>query len=374
LTALAKQRKVRVVRGEGVLTGPHSLAVADTSISFDHAVLATGSRAIRLPGVPEGDSRVMDSTAALELADIPERLLVIGGGVIGLELATVYDALGSRITVVELSGELIPGCDRDLVKPLHSRLRQRYEAIHLNTRVESVVAGEKGLLAGFEAADPAGREASPPPDPALYDRILVAVGRTPNSDLLGLEHAGVAVDGRGFVTVDSQLRTTAGHIHAIGDLVGPPLLAHKATHEARVAAEVIAGRDVEFDVRGIPSIAYTDPEVAWVGLTETAAKLAETPYRTASFPWAASGRALASDAAAGLTKLILDPDTNRILGAGIVGTNAGELIAETGLAIELETDTEDVALTIHGHPTLSETIAMASEVAEGTITDLLPAR
>jgi dihydrolipoamide dehydrogenase len=380
LAGLARQRKVRVVRGEGHLTGPHTLTVAGTKVTFEHAVLATGSRAIELEGIPRDDPRVMSSTDALALADIPERLLVVGGGIVGLELAGVYDALGSSVSVVELSDQLMPGCDPDLVAPLHRRLRERYAGVHLRTRVESVEASDAGLLASFAAVDapaqgPSPAQASSPAlEPAVFDRVLVAVGRVPNSESLGLENAGVAVDERGFVTVDAQQRTSTPHIHAIGDLVGPPLLAHKAAREAKVAAEVIAGHDVELDIRGIPSVAYTDPEVAWVGLTETAAKLTGVAYRSASFPWSASGRALASDGQEGITKLILDPATSRVLGAGIVGNNAGELIAEPGLALELETDSQDIALTVHAHPTLSETIAMAAEIADGTITDLPPAR
>jgi dihydrolipoamide dehydrogenase len=374
LAGLARQRKVRVVRGDGHLTGPHTLTVAGTTVTFEHAVLATGSRAIELEGIPLDDPRVMSSTDALALADIPGRLLVVGGGIVGLELAGVYDALGSSVTVVELSEQLMPGCDPDLVAPLHRRLRERYAGVHLRTRVESVEASDAGLLASFAAADAPAQASSPALEPAVFDRVLVAVGRVPNSESLGLDNAGVAVDERGFVTVDAQQRTSTPHIHAIGDLVGPPLLAHKAAREAKVAAEVIAGHDVELDVRGIPSVAYTDPEVAWVGLTETAAKLTGVAYRSASFPWSASGRALASDGQEGITKLILDPATSRVLGAGIVGNNAGELIAEPGLALELETDSQDIALTVHAHPTLSETIAMAAEIADGTITDLPPSR
>jgi dihydrolipoamide dehydrogenase len=317
---------------------------------------------------------VMSSTDALALADIPDRLLVVGGGIIGLELAGVYDALGSSVTVVELSGQLMPGCDPDLVAPLHRRLTERYAGVHLRARVDPIEASDAGLLARFAAMDAPAQGPSPALEPAVFDRVLVAVGRAPNSDSLGLENAGVAVDERGFVTVDAQQRTSTPHIHAIGDLTGPPLLAHKAAREAKVAAEVIAGHDVELDIHGIPSVAYTDPEVAWVGLTEAAAKRAGVAYRCASFPWAASGRALASDGEQGITKLILDPSTNRILGAGIVGNNAGELIAEPGLALELETDSQDIALTVHAHPTLSETIAMAAEIADGTITDLPPSR
>ena len=374
LAALAKKRKVRVLRGEGQLTGPRTLAVGSTSVSFDHAVLATGSRAIGLAEVPHEDQRVMSATDALALAEIPGSLLVIGGGVIGLELAGVYDALGSRVTVVELSEQLIPGCDPDLVKPLHDRLSERYEGVHVRTRVQSIETSDAGLLARFAAMDPLTPESSSTLGTSVFDRVLVAVGRKPNSESLGLEAAGVAVDERGFVRVDAQRRTSNAHIHAIGDLVGPPLLAHKAAHEAKLAAEVIAGRDIELDIRGIPSVAYTDPEVAWVGLTETAARLADIPHQAVCFPWSASGRAVLSDTAAGLTKLIVDPQTSRILGAGIVGHNAGELIAEAGLALELETDTQDLALTVHAHPTLSETLAMAAEIAEGTATDLPPSR
>ncbi len=370
LAGLARQRKVRVVRGEGRLSGPHTLTVAGTTVTFDHAVLATGSRAIPLDGIPSDDPRVMSSTDALALADIPDRLLVVGGGIVGLELAGVYDAFGSSVTVVELSVQLIPGCDPDLIAPLHRRLRERYAGVHLCTRVESVEASDAGLLAKFASIDAPAQESSPALEPAVFDRVLVAVGRAPNSESLGLENAGVAVDERGFVTVDAQQRTSTPHIHAIGDLTGPPLLAHKAARQAKVAAEVIAGHDVELDIRGIPSVAYTDPEVAWVGLTETAANLTGVACRSASFPWSGSGRALASDAQDGITKLILDPATSRILGAGIVGNNAGELIAEPGLALELETDSQDIALTVHAHPTLSETIAMAAEIADGTITDL----
>jgi dihydrolipoamide dehydrogenase len=373
LAGMAKQRKVTILHGEGLLTGPHTLSLGDRSVSFEHAILATGSRAIELPGLPD-DPRVMSSTDALALAEIPDRLLVIGGGVIGLELACVYDAIGSRVTVVELSDQLIPGCDPDLVKPLHRRIDARYAGVHLNTLVQSVEASEAGLVASFAAGSPDAGEPTSAPEQAVFDRVLVAVGRRPNSDAIGLDSAGVEVDERGFVRVDAQLRTSAAHIHAIGDLAGPPLLAHKATHEAKLAAEAIAGHDVELDVRGIPSVAYTDPEVAWVGLTETAAKLDDIPYRRVSFPWAASGRALSSDAAEGVTKLLVDPDGNRILGGGIVGVNAGELIAEVGLALELGTDALDIALTVHAHPTLSETVALTAEIAEGTITDLPPAR
>jgi dihydrolipoamide dehydrogenase len=370
LAGLARRRKVRVVRGKGHLSGSHTLVVDDTTVSFEHAILATGSHAIRLAGVPHEDPRVMDSTDALALREIPERLLIIGGGIVGLELATVYDALGSQITLVELADQLMPGCDADLVAPLDRRLAERYAAVHLSTRIASIEATDTALRATFAAAG----SGVLVPEATLFDGVLVAAGRAPNSRWLGLEQAGVTVDGRGFVTVDSQLRTSARHIHAIGDLVGPPLLAHKAAHEGKVAAEVIAGRDVELDVRAIPSVAYTDPEIAWVGLTETEARRAGSPYRRSVFPWSASGRALASAAPEGLTKIISDPETDRILGAGIVGANAGELIGEPGLALELGADTQDVALTVHAHPTLAETVGLAAEVAEGTVTDLPPAR
>jgi len=364
VSGLAKARRVQVLEGGGRFTGPHALAVGDKTVTFDHAVVAAGSRAIELPGIPHDDERVMDSTDALELADIPKRLLVVGGGIIGLELACVYDALGSEVTVVELADQLIPGCDPDLVKPLHQRIAGRYAAIHLETRVESVKADEKGLYVTFtgHVAD------------ATFERILVAVGREPNGGDMGLDAAGVNVDERGFVPVDERGRTNVEHIHAIGDVVGGPMLAHKATYEARITAEVIAGHDVIFDARGIPAVAYTDPEVAWVGLTELQARERDIAHEVASFPWQASGRALSMNAGEGLTKLLIEPQTRRLIGAGIVGANAGELIAETGLGLEMGADAQDLGLTIHAHPTLSETVAFAAEVAEGTITDLPPKR
>jgi dihydrolipoamide dehydrogenase len=361
---MAKGRKVQVVTGEGRFTGPNMLAVAgadgETTISFDHAIVAAGSRSVQLPGVPHDDPRVMDSTDALELADVPERLLVVGGGIIGLEMATVYDALGSQVTVVELLDGLLPGTDRDLVKPLEKRIRARYAAIHTGTKVEKIEVKDDGLHATF----------SGDVEDAVFDRVLVAVGRTPNGGRLGLETAGVHVDERGFIPVDEQRRTNVPHIFAIGDVTPGPMLEHKATAEAHVAAEVIAGHNVEFAPRGIPNVAYTDPEVAWTGLTETEAKEQGIAYAASVFPWSANGRALAIDGETGLTKLLRDPDTGRILGAGIVGPVAGELIGETTFALEMGADVADLGLSIHPHPTLSETVRFAAEVADGTVTDL----
>jgi dihydrolipoamide dehydrogenase len=362
---MAKGRKVQVVHGDARFTGPNMLAVAGpdgqtTTVSFDDAIVATGSRSVQLPGLPHEDPRVMDSTDALELEEVPARLLVVGGGIIGLEMATVYDALGSDVTVVELADGLIPGADRDLVKPLAKRIGERYAAIHLNTKVESVQAQDDGLRATFSGDVP----------DAVFDRILVAVGRIPNGAGLGLDTAGVTVDERGFVPVDAQQRTNIPHIYAIGDVAGGPMLAHKATAEGHVAAEVIAGHPAAFEPRGIPSVAYTDPEVAWVGLTETEAKDQGIAYEKSVFPWSASGRALAIDGADGSTKLLRDPETGRVLGAGIVGPHAGDLIAEPGFALEMGADVADLGLTIHAHPTLSETVMLAAEIADGTITDL----
>jgi dihydrolipoamide dehydrogenase len=366
LAGLAKQRSVRVEHGIGRFTSPNTIEVetADgpTTIAFRHCVIAAGSTPVRLPGLPYDDPRLIDSTGALELADVPERLLVIGGGIIGLEMATVYEALGARVTVVEMMGSLIPGCDADLVRPLQRRITSRYDAIHVGTRVTSVEAAPEGLRVTFDGDSP--------PEPQLYDRVLVAVGRTPNGASVGAENAGVAVDERGFIAVDGQMRTNVPHIFAIGDVVGGPMLAHKATHEGKVAAEVIAGHDVAFDAKAIPSVAYTDPEVAWMGLTETEAAAQGRAVDKAVFPWAASGRALSLGRDEGLTKLLFDPETHRLLGAGMVGPGAGELIAEAVLALELGAEAADVALTIHPHPTLSETIGLAAEAAEGTITDL----
>jgi dihydrolipoyl dehydrogenase len=364
LAGLAKRRKVDVVTGRARFTGPNTLAVeGGGDIEFAHAIIAAGSSAASLPFLPE-DDRIVDSTGALELPEIPGRLLVIGGGIIGLEMATVYDALGAEVTVVELEDQLIPGCDPDLVKPLAKRIGERYAAVHTKTSVTAVEASEDGLRVTYEGG----------PEPAVYDRILVAVGRRPNGADLGADAAGVEVDERGFISVDAQMRTNVPHIFAIGDVVGEPMLAHKATHEGAVAAEVIAGHDVTFDARSIPSVAYTDPEVAWTGLTETRAKADGVAYDKAAFPWAASGRALGIGRTDGTTKLLVDPETRRILGAGVTGPGAGELIAEVALAIEMGAVAEDIALTIHPHPTLSETVGFAAEVAEGTATDIYAPR
>ncbi len=371
LATMAEKRRVRLVQGRGRFTSPRSLLVegaeGETTISFDAAIVATGSRAIRLPGLPEDDPRILDSTSALELEEVPERLLVVGGGIIGLEMAVVYGALGSGLTIVELLDGLIPGCDRDLVRPLERRLKKVYGAeIHLETRVAGVEPRDDQLEVAFE-----GEKA---PASARFDRVLVAVGRRPNSDAIGAEAAGLELDEKGFLPVDRQQRTNVPHLFAIGDVTGPPLLAHRATHQGKVAAEVAAGEKSGFDARVIPSVAYTDPEIAWVGLTETEAKERGTAYRKASFPWAASGRALGMGRDDGLTKLLFDPESRRLLGAGVTGVGAGDLIAELALAIEMDCEAADLALTVHPHPTLSETVAFAAEVFEGTVTDLyLPA-
>jgi dihydrolipoamide dehydrogenase len=366
LASLAKQRKVQVIRGEAKFTSPTSLAVqtaeGEKIITFDNAVIAAGSSVARIPGFPYDDPRLIDSTGALTLQDVPKRLLIIGGGIIGLEMATVYDALGSKITVVELADGLIPGADRDLVRPLAKRIEKRYEAIYLKTKVTAIEAQKSGLKVTFE-----GEQA---PAPQLYDRVLMAVGRSPNGRKIGAESAGLTVNERGFIPVNNQQRTNVPHIFAIGDIVGDPMLAHKAVHEGKVAAEVIAGQKSAFEAMTIPSVAYTDPEISWMGLTETQAKAQGIACEKASFPWAASGRALSMGRDEGLTKLLYDPTTLRILGAGIVGSNAGELIAETVLALEMGADMEDIGLTIHPHPTLSETVGFAAEIAEGSITDL----
>jgi dihydrolipoamide dehydrogenase len=366
LAALAKQRQVQVVQGVATFAGPHALKVktaeGEKTLTFDYGIIAAGSQAVKLPGLPYEDPRVMDSTDALRLDEIPKRLLVIGGGIIGLEMATVYHALGSRVTVVELLDGLIPGADRDVVRPLEKRIRSRYEAIYLKTKVTRIEALKEGLRATFE-----GEQA---PSPQLYDRVLVAVGRRPNGHAVQAQAAGVRVDERGAIPVDRQQRTNVPHLFAIGDIAGEPMLAHKATHEGKVAAEVIAGLKSAFDARAIPSVAYTDPEVAWMGATELDLKAQGIAYERAVFPWAASGRALAEGGADGLTKLLFDQASRRLLGAAMVGPNAGELIAETVLALEMGAEAEDIGLTIHPHPTLSETVGFAAEMAEGTITDL----
>ena len=366
LAALAKQRKVTTLQGVGKFESPGQITVETPEgikrVSFDSCIIAAGSRVARIPGFPYDDARLMDSTGALALADIPRRLLVIGGGIIGLEMACVYDALGAKVTVVELADGLIPGADRDLIRPLAKRIEKRYEAIYLNTKVVKLEPKPEGLLATFEG--------DVKPQQQMFNRVLMAVGRRPNGGDIGAEHAGVAVDERGYIPVDKQQRTNVPHIFAIGDVCGEPMLAHKATHEAKVAAETIAGHKVAFDAMTIPSVAYTDPEVAWMGLTETEAKKQGIAYDKASFPWAASGRALSIGREEGVTKLLYDKATKRILGAGIVGVNAGELIAELVLALELGADMEDIGLTIHPHPTLSETPFFAAEMALGSITDL----
>jgi dihydrolipoamide dehydrogenase len=364
LAMLAKQRKVEVIKGVGRFTSPHELEVANgdakRTVSFAHCIIAAGSESMRLPGFPD-DPRIIDSTAALEL-DLPKRLLIVGGGIIGLEMATVYDALGTRVTVVELTPDLIPGCDRDLVKPLEKRIRSRYERILTNTKVAKLEPVKEGIRATFEAKEPI--------EPDVFDKVLVAVGRVPNGRSVGAEAAGVLVNERGFIPVDRQMRTNVPHIFAIGDVAGPPMLAHKASHEGKLAAEVASGQKRAFDARVIPSVAYTDPEIAWVGMTETEAKAKGTKVEVARFPWAASGRSLALGRDDGFTKLLFDATTHRVIGGGIVGTNAGELLAEVGLAIEMGADAADIGMTIHAHPTLSETVAFTAEAFEGTLTDL----
>lgn len=364
LAGLAKKRAIDVVRGEAAFTSPTTVTVSGEEgreITFRHAIIAVGSHPVRIPGLPD-DPRIIDSTGALELARIPDHLVVIGGGIIGLEMATVYHALGSRITVVEMMDQLIPGCDPDLVKPLHKRIAADYDGIYTSTKVESVEAGDtlRVRLSGSDA-----------PDQVECDMVLVAVGRRANGDRIDADRAGVELDERGQIRVDAQMRTNVDHIFAIGDVVGNPMLAHKATHQGAVAAEVIAAHPgAAFDAQTIPSVAYTDPEIAWAGLTETQAKADNTPYEVAAIPWAASGRALTLGRPEGRTKLLVAPDTRRVLGAGIVGPNAGDLIAEAVLAIEMGAVAEDIALSIHPHPTLAETLGLAAEWAEGTITDL----
>ncbi|MDH3304646.1 MAG: dihydrolipoyl dehydrogenase [Gammaproteobacteria bacterium] len=362
LSTMAKQRKVRVIRGTARFTAAHRLQLDnDETVDFEQCIIAAGSEPMMLPGLPE-DPRIVDSTGALELAPLPKRLLVVGGGIIGLEMACVYSALGADVSVVELTDSLMPGTDPDLLRPFLKIIRKRYEAIMVSTKVTGMRATVPGIEVSFE-----GEKA---PSVGVYDRVLVAVGRKANGGLLDAEHAGVNVDSRGIIAVDKQMRSNVAHIFAIGDLAGGPMLAHKATHEAKVAAEVAAGERSYFDARTIPSVAYTDPEIAWVGLTELDAKAQGVEYEKAQFPWAASGRALALGRSEGLTKLLFDKQTKRVLGGAVVGPNAGDLVAEIGLAIEMGADAADIGLTIHPHPTLAETVGMAAEAFEGTLTDL----
>lgn len=366
LAGLARQRKVNVIYGTGKFVSDKELEVETAEgiglISFDDAIIAAGSRPAEIPSFPNDDPRLMNSTDALKLEEIPNSLLVVGGGIIGLEMATVYHALGSKITIVELLDQLIPGCDGDLVRPLHQHIKRQYENIYLDTKVVKIQPQKPGLKVFFEGKDA--------PESQTFNRVLVAVGRRPNGTSINPKAAGVQVNDAGFIPVDEKQRTNIQHIFAIGDIVGDPMLAHKATHEGKVAAEVITGLPSAFQALTIPSVAYTDPEVAWMGLTENQAKAQNIDYEKAVFPWAASGRSLSIGRKEGATKIICDKKSKRILGAGIVGTNAGELIAETVLALEMGADVEDVALTIHPHPTLSETFGFAAEMIEGSITDL----
>lgn len=362
LGALAKQRKVTVIQGVGSFTGANTLVVGDTTVTFENAIIAAGSQATEIPVFPNDDPRLWDSSDALALPFIPKKLLIVGGGIIGLEMATVYHALGSEIHVVELMEQIIPGCDKDLVTPLFRRIKKQYKNIWLETKVSAIEAQADGLKVSFE-----GKGA---PESEIFDAVLVAVGRRPNGKKIGAELAGVAVDEYGFIAVDKQQRTNVSNIFAIGDIVGQPMLAHKAVHEGKIAAEVIAGHKSHFDALTIPSVAYTDPEIAWMGLTENQAKAQGIEYEKGAFPWAASGRSLSTGRKEGMTKILADKETGRILGAGIVGSNAGELLAEAVLALEMGADMQDISLTIHAHPTLSETFAFAAEMIEGTITDL----
>ena len=369
LKALAKQRKVEVVCGVGRFESPTTMLV-DTAegtkrIQFKQAIIASGSKVAKIPGFPYDDPRLIDSTGALELADVPKRLLVIGGGIIGLEMACVYDALGAKVTVVEFADGLIPAADRDIIKPLQRRAAKRYEAIYTKTKVAKLEAKPEGLLATFESADPSKKA----PDPQLFDKVLLSVGRTPNGNDINAQAAGIIVNEKGFIPVDKQQRTNVPNIYAIGDVVGNPMLAHKAVYEGKIAAEVISGEQSMFDAQ-IPSVAYTDPEIAWIGITEEEAAQQGIEIEKASFPWVASGRALSIARDEGITKLLFDKKSKRLLGGAIVGTNAGELLGELGLAIEMGANAEDIAMTIHAHPTLSETAAFAAEMVEGTITDL----
>ncbi|WP_249961353.1 dihydrolipoyl dehydrogenase [Histophilus somni] len=365
LAGMAKQRKVQVVNGYGKFSGPNAIIVAgdegETKITFDNAIIAAGSRPIQLPFIPHEDPRIWDSTDALKLKEVPENLLIMGGGIIGLEMGTVYHALGSKIDVVEMFDQVIPAADKDMVQIYTKRIEKKFNLL-LETKVTAVEAKEDGIYVSME-----GKAAS---ETRRYDAVLVAIGRVPNGKLIDAGIAGVEVDDRGFIRTDKQMRTNVPHIFAIGDVVGQPMLAHKGVHEGHVAAEVIAGQKHYFDPKVIPSIAYTEPEVAWVGKTEKECKAEGINYEVAKFPWAASGRAIASDCADGMTKLIFDKDTHRVIGGAIVGTNGGELLGEIGLAIEMGCDAEDLALTIHAHPTLHESVGLAAEVFEGSITDL----
>jgi dihydrolipoamide dehydrogenase len=369
LAGMAKARKVRVINGIAKFTSANSLSIESkgevSNLSFDKAIIAAGSRVTILPIFETDDPRVIDSTGALELAEIPESMLIVGGGIIGLEMATVYSELGTDVSIVEFMPQIIPGADKDLVAPLLKRMKGLVKEIMVNTKVESIEPQDDGIKVNFGSAKNAQA-----PDAKIYDYVLVATGRRPNGDLIDADKAGVNVDERGFIATDQQMRTNIGHIHAIGDIVGQPMLAHKATHEAKVAAEVCAGLKSGFEASVIPSVAYTDPEIAWVGLTETDANTQGVEFETGIFPWAASGRAIGNDRTEGKTKLLFDPKTHKVLGGGIVGPSAGDLIAEVTLAIEMGADASDIGLTIHPHPTLSETVAMAAEVYEGTITDL----
>ncbi|MGF1738531.1 dihydrolipoyl dehydrogenase [Photobacterium satsumensis] len=366
LGGMAKMRKVNVVNGYGKFTGPNTIVVegedGPTTVNFDNAIVAAGSRPIELPFIPHEDPRIWDSTDALELKEVPEKLLVMGGGIIGLEMGTVYHALGSQVDVVEMFDQVIPAADKDIIKVFTKRIKKKFNLM-LETKVTAVEAKEDGIYVSME-----GKKA--PSEAVRYDAVLVAIGRVPNGKLIDAEKAGIEVDERGFINVDKQMRTNVAHIHAIGDIVGQPMLAHKGVHEGHVAAEVISGKKHYFDPKVIPSIAYTEPEVAWVGKTEKEAKAEGINYEVATFPWAASGRAIASDCADGMTKMIFDKDTHRVIGGAIVGTNGGELLGEIGLAIEMGCDAEDIALTIHAHPTLHESVGLAAEVFEGSITDL----
>jgi len=383
LSGLAKQRKVTVVHGEGRFMSANRLTVQGkdgvTQVDFANAIIAAGSQPTKIPVFPHDDPRLWDSTDALALKEIPKKLLIVGGGIIGLEMATVYHAFGSEISVVELMDQIIPGCDKDLITPLFRRIKKQYKDIWLETKVTAIEAQNDGLKVSFGRADSLsagdiptvpGGQGKGAPESAVFDAVLVAVGRRPNGKLIGAEFAGVNVNEQGFIAVDKQQRTNVPHIFAIGDIVGNPMLAHKAVHEGKVAAEVIAGHKAGFDALTIPSVAYTDPEVAWMGLTENQAKQQGIAYDKAAFPWAASGRSLSMGRKEGITKIITDKETGRVLGAGMVGPNAGELIAEAVLALEMGADVEDIGLTIHPHPTLSETFAFAAEMVSGTITDL----